>query len=153
MSRAKAFISSTPVEEIELELPSMRTVLIRRPPLAAWAVAGTIPPFFTADVRQAWDRVRDVDAPLADLDGEPLKDALAIIRALAEWAFVDPKLRPGAMGEGGAVDPSFLTGDDWGFLGDWFMKGSPGVPVPIRTEGREEPEAVSIEALHSFRAE
>lgn len=153
MSRAEQFIASTPVDTIEIELPSNRTVLIRRPPLMAWAVGGTIPPFFTQDVREAWARTRE-SGPLEEIDsleGEQLADALKIIRGLALWAFVDPRLEEGAMGEGGAVDPAFLTEADWHFLGQWFMQGSPGVPVRMQTAEGEEAGSVTMEDLHCFR--
>jgi hypothetical protein len=147
MSRARQFVSSTPFDTVEIELPSQRKVLVRRPPMMAWAVAGTVPPFFTTDVREAWARTQNEPVEsLDDLPPERLADALRIVRALAMWAFVDPVLREGATGDDDAVDPSFLTLDDWNFLGPWFMKGSPDVPVATNSG-----EAMTVEAVRNFR--
>jgi hypothetical protein len=146
MSRAEQFIKRTG-ETVELELPSGCKALVRRPPLLAWAMAGTIPPFFNADVRAAWARVRETGGveSLDDLNPAEFEDTLKIVRALAGWAFVDPKLQEGATGEDGAIDPSYLDDKDWTFLAQWLMAGSPGVPVET-TSG-----VMTAEAVRSFR--
>jgi hypothetical protein len=145
MSRASDFVQQASYPTAEIELPSQRKVVIRRPPLQAWIMAGLLPPFFTGEVREAWRRAYDIGGAF-DGSADRVRDSLAIMRGLAKWAFVDPRLEDGADGSDGAVDPTFLTEDDWRFVTDFIVKGSPSVTIQM-AEGE-----VKVEDLSRFHS-
>jgi len=146
MSKADDFVSKTKYKTVDVELPSGRVVEMRRPPLRAWALAGVVPSFFTKDVRDAWAAVVASGGAPAEMDAasENYQHILTVVRALARWAFVDPRLEDGADGSNGAVCPTFLEVKDWQFLFQWFVAGSPEIPVETVDGG------VQVSDLHSF---
>lgn len=108
-------------------------------------MAGLLPPFFTGEVREAWQRAYDSSGILDVEDADKVRDSLVIMRGLAKWAFVDPRLEDGADGSDGAVDPTFLTEEDWRFVTDFIVKGSPSIAIQM-VEGE-----VKVEDLSRFR--
>ncbi len=159
MNRAEQFLNKQQsYETTELRLPSGPVVVLRRPPLIAWAIAGTIPPFFTKDVREAWQRVKEHGAieagtSLEDMEPEALEDVMKMLRGLCIWSFVEPKLVEGATGEGekDEIDPAYLEMEDWLFLWQWIMAGAPGISVPMANSPEGGEEAMTIDALRAFR--
>jgi hypothetical protein len=147
MNKAEAFIKKTTYATAEVELPTGRVVELRRPPLRAWALAGVVPSFFTADVRDAWESVVHrgrIPVDMREADPEDFAHMLVVVRALARWAFVDPRLEDGADGSDGAVCPTMLAVEDWQFLFQWFTSGSPEVDVETM-DG-----VVQVSDLHFF---
>jgi hypothetical protein len=81
---------------------------------------------------------------MKDMTPYEFKHILVVVRALARWAFIDPRLEDGADGTDGAVCPTMLTVEDWEFLFSWFTSGSPEIPVEM-ADGE-----VQVSDLHEF---
>jgi hypothetical protein len=149
MSKATDFVSKTPYSTAEVLLPSNRSVTLRRPPLRAWALAGIVPSFFSREVQQAWEDAIAGGTRLdtVDFSNDQFRSILKVVRALAEWSFVDPQLREGADGTDGAVCPTLLTEADWTWLFKWFLDGSPEIPVQM--ENGEEVQIGDLTEFHN----
>jgi len=126
----------------QLTLPSGAVFKVRRPPLQVWIAAGKVPQSFLRAIIEAQDA-----GPNADLNftADETAGALEFVRTAILYAVVEPKLVVGAS-KSDELDPSELDPEDFAFLTDWIMKGSPGVPVQTKSGGE-----VQVESLRRFR--
>jgi len=125
----------------EVTLPSGAVFVLRRPPLQTWIAAGKIPQSF---VRQMLAQGQGSSTAL-DLSPDETLAGVSFVRDAILYAVVSPALKVGAGPDDDELDPSELDPDDFEFLMQWIMDGSPGVPVA--TKGGE---AISTESLIRF---
>lgn len=123
----------------EIPLPSGAVFTLRRPPLQVWIAAGKIPQSFLTKMRGA----ADPNAAAATLSDDETMAALKFVRDAICYASVSPKIVAGTTDDA-ELDPAELAPEDFQFLSQWVMAGSPGVPV-----AGEEGET-SREALNTF---
>lgn len=132
-----------------LPLPSGRTVLVTRPPLAQWYMFGQLPEALTSlALRTVGKRTEPLDPQTVAMelmkDPEPLKGLAQYIRQILEYAVVKPRIRENASGPN-EILPAKVPPGDLQFLLDWVQKGCPGVPVETANG------VVSDESLRTFR--
>jgi len=123
----------------EVALPSGAVFVCRRPPLEVWIAAGKIPQSF---LRQYLGK--EAGEGQQEISGEDTVSAVLFLREAIMYAVVEPRLVVGATNDD-ELDPSDLSPDDFEFLTQWVMTGSPGVPV--KTKGGE----VALDSLSRFR--
>ena len=141
MNRAaeyRAKRSNRPRPTAHLRLPSGAEFLVTRPPLEVWIAAGRFPQSFMKAA------LAGPGADVAPQTDEEVLGALAFIRQAIIEAVVEPRLVPGTTAED-ELDPADLAPEDFEFLTQWILQGSPNVPVA--TEGGQ----VSTDDLQKFR--
>ena len=114
--------------------------------MAAWGFAGCLPPYFDEDVREAWRRAGGVTPITPSGHGE--KEVKRLVNNVVKWAVVSPRLVEGGSLDNNELDPSYLSVEDWNYLGDKVIKGETYTAVRM-ADGTE----AQIEDLRSFREE
>jgi hypothetical protein len=128
-TRAEEYISKQiTIPTVEYTLPSGFLVLLRRPAIQQWAMAGCLPPYFSADVREAWKLAQVSDPEAAT--GEQRRAWVFAFREMVKWACVSPRLVENGDPEKDELDPTYLSAEDQQAIWDFIAKGSPGIPVP-----------------------
>lgn len=141
--RRKAQTRSEPTADVTL--PSGAVFTLRRPPLQVWLAAGKIPQSFIRSYLKT--RNTEPQEAASKLSDEELFEALTFLRDAVIYACVAPRLQTGATEDDADVlDPSELAGEDFDFLCQWIVSGSPDIPV--RTEKGGE---VRVADLNRFR--
>lgn len=150
-TRAEEYIQkNSEIPALEVTLPSGIVFLLRRPALAQWAMAGSLPPYFAEDVRQAWKASQSVEPDIAS--PEQRRAWLVAFREMVKWAVVSPHLVENGNPENDELDPTYLSQEDQQFIWDFVSSGSPGIPVGLTQPSVEGgPLQIDVNDLQQFR--
>lgn len=124
----------------EITLPSGAVFKMRRPPLDVWIAAGRVPQSFLRAMLQAQDGA----AADVNLTPDETIDGLAFVTEAVIYACVEPRvgLNPDS---DDVLDLAEIDSEDFQFLTQWILQGSPGVPVKTKTGEAQ------VENLQRFR--
>lgn len=132
-----------------LPLPSGRTILVTRPPLAQWYSFGQLPESLSSlALKSVGHKPAEIDQ--VTVANELMKDPTQIrglaqfVRQILEYAVVSPRVKEFASGQG-EIHPSKIPPQDLQFILEWVQGGCKGVPIET-TKG-----VVSDESLDNFR--
>jgi hypothetical protein len=143
-----------PVPTTLLTCPSGATVEVCRPDLIVWLASGALPQVYVdliigvdgeLDPQQKKEAAARVDAELQS-DPRKLRQSLNFMRDAVLAAVVRPRIKLGATGPD-EIEPSLIPDEDFHFIFQHVIAGSPGVPV--ETEGGQ----TSVDGLSNFRDE
>lgn len=125
----------------EITLPSGSVFKMRRPPLDVWIAAGRVPQSFLRAMLQAQEGGAAADV---NLTPDETIDGLAFVTEAVIYACVEPRvgLNPDS---DDVLDLAEIDSDDFQFLTQWILQGSPGVPVKTKTGEAQ------VENLQRFR--
>lgn len=133
--RAKKQQSEAEAPTVMLPLPSGAIVEARRLPLDAWLLSGRLPDAFVADVIKTLKEKPTTGAELPFVKAEDLKPEevemfLSTARDIVTATVVRPRIVEIATADD-EISAADVPDDDFLFLFDWAMKGSPDVPVAM----------------------
>jgi len=125
----------------EITLPSGAVFKMRRPPLDVWIAAGRVPQSFLRAMLQAQEGGAAADV---NLTPDETIDGLAFVTEAVIYACVEPRVALNPDSDD-VLDLAEIDSEDFQFLTQWILQGSPGVPVKTKTGEAQ------VENLQRFR--